>query len=204
MISRTFIKKIILYLRRKREPVRCRLCEYFRKYLDNSSKKLRYIFYTGRYLRRTSNGRRSIFKAQYCHKLKNDVYIISPDAPGFIRFLFFAYHIEFLTSLSLMLRLLHRKYYCTSNNVTNVHFSLGVLVTICSADATRRSLKLTTFRRLQCPHGTLFVVRFHFANAMPLRPQPHDLLHAIVFFVSLIFFRLSITHSHRAAFFIVK
>lgn len=83
-------------------------------------------------------------------------------------------------------------------------FLRGVLVTICSA-ATLPDVPLSRPpSAYNAPHGTLFVVHFHFADVVPLRPQSLDLLHAIIFFVSLISLHLSITHSRHAAFFIAK
>lgn len=108
--------------------------------------------------------------------------------------------IPILTLLFLMLRT--PKNVCTTWSI--LIFLRGVLVTICSA-ATLPNVPLSRPpSAYNAPHGTLFVVHFHFADVVPLRPQSLDLLHAIIFFVSLISFHLSITHSRRAAFFIAK
>lgn len=112
---------------------------------------------------------------------------------------------DFSISSFPMLRELCEKYYCTSNNVTDIHFSLGVLVTICSADTTRRSLKPTTYLPLTMPHGTLFVVRFHFASVRHYKHSPTTYCTRSSFFCFAYFppaFHYS--QSPRAAFLIVK
>lgn len=142
---------------------------------------------------------RFYFKARYCRGLKNELRIISHGSS-------FARPFSYAADFNVVVPNVESDGASTSNHyVTDTYFSpRGVLVTICSA-ATLPNAPLSRLpSAYNVPRAALFVVHFHFASVAPLRPQPRDLLHAIIFFVSLISLRLSITHSRGAAFFIAK